>query len=368
VLATADGMAARGAITRSRLPELFLTLARNREWWATGPIVAAGQRVRFAGSRLVWEHYAGQGIQLQVLGTFGAANGWWQAHNDRALRQLLDEMVPLAAKRAGGLAWEYEFPFGGGEPPWASGMAQATGLQALARAAVRFGEVRLLDVARRALPLFATRTPVGVRVPTARGAHYVLYSFAPGVRVINGFLQAVIGLHDLTALGGGARAAALYAAGEREARAEVPRYDTGAWSLYEPGQESTLSYHLLLRDFLRRLCSTTHRTVYCRTAAHFTKDLKTPPRLTALTGAARAGRRGSIRFRVSKISRVGITVRSPRSVAFATSALVSRGDHGYTWWAPRRRGRYELVIVGRDLAGNATRIVRTIVVRGRPRA
>ncbi len=38
------------------------------------------------------------------------------------------------------IAWEYMFHFGGGAPPWISGMAEATAIQALARAAVLLEE------------------------------------------------------------------------------------------------------------------------------------------------------------------------------------------------------------------------------------
>ena len=34
-------------------------------------------RVSFPGSELVWEYYAGQGIEIQWLGTFGEGNGYY---------------------------------------------------------------------------------------------------------------------------------------------------------------------------------------------------------------------------------------------------------------------------------------------------
>src|SRR5688572_7977706 len=55
VLATVEGMAARGSLRASRLPPLFLTLQRNREWWSSQPLLAYGQRVTFEGSELVWQ-------------------------------------------------------------------------------------------------------------------------------------------------------------------------------------------------------------------------------------------------------------------------------------------------------------------------
>ena len=96
-------MAARGQLTASRLPAVFLIVARNREWWASRPLLGYGQRVTFPGSQLVWQHYPGQGIQIQMLASFGKANGWWSTkRNDAQMRQLLDELLGLAAGRAGG--------------------------------------------------------------------------------------------------------------------------------------------------------------------------------------------------------------------------------------------------------------------------
>ena len=56
----------------------------------------------------------------------------------------------------------------------------------------------------------------------------------------------------------------------------MPQYDTGSWSLYEPGQLDTLDYHKLVTGFLQQLCSRVHAPVYCTTAARFQAEL-TPP-------------------------------------------------------------------------------------------
>ena len=65
-------------------------------------------------------------------------------------------------------------------------------------------------------------TPEGVRVPTSDGAEYALYSFAPDLHVINGFVQALVGLYDLGKIAGDPDAQALYTEGERVARRELP--------------------------------------------------------------------------------------------------------------------------------------------------
>ena len=276
VLANLHGMAVAGNLTVSRLPVLFATLQRNRTWWTTGPLLGYAQRVEFSGSQLLWQYYPGQGIELQVQGTFGKADGLYTAgrrHYPQMLR-LLAEMIPFAARRGRGLAWEYYFHFDGGVPPWTSAMSQATGLEALTRAYRATGKASYLAVGRRALSVFAASPPLGVGVRTRRGRRYLLYSFAPGAAVINGFLQTLIGLYDYAQASGSASAAALFRAGDAEARAEVPRYDTGSWSLYEPGQQDTLDYHILVTGFLHQLCDRVHAPVYCKTAAHFDRYLR----------------------------------------------------------------------------------------------
>jgi D-glucuronyl C5-epimerase C-terminus len=251
-------MASEHLLSASRLPAVFATVARNRQWWTTGPLLSYGQRVSFTGSRIVWEYYPGQGIEIQWLATFSEGNGYYLSGKANvALRELLDEIIPLAAERAGGIAWEYLFHFDGGSPPWTSGLSQGTALQVLARAATRFHEPLYLTAAERALAIFKVAPPAGVRVPTAVGANYLEYTFAPSDRILNGFIQAVIGLYDYTKLTGDPVGEQLFEAGDAEARIEVPHYDTGYWSMYDQYSESDLNYHELLTEFLQHLCTRT---------------------------------------------------------------------------------------------------------------
>jgi len=260
VIANTQGIAAAGGFTPTRLPALFLTLERNRQWWTTEPLLSSGVRVSFPQSKIVWEHYIGQGIQIQWLGTFGEANGYYlSGHENANLRQLLGEVIPLATTRAGGIAWEYMFHFDGGSPPWTSGLSQGTALQVLARAWSRFKEPVYLTAAQQALGIFEIAPSTGVRVKTAAGAEYAEYTYAPSDRILNGFIQALVGLYDYTSITHDPLGLQLFEAGDAEARAEAPHYDTGAWSLYDQFGESSLSYHELLTEFLQHLCERTRK-------------------------------------------------------------------------------------------------------------
>jgi hypothetical protein len=167
-------------------------------------------------------------------------------------------------------------------------------------------------------------------------------------------VQALVGLFDFAAFTNDATAGRLFRAGDRQARSDVAASDTGAWSLYSVGGgESTLSYHVLLRDFLKNLCDRTGTAIYCDTAEDFTADLRVPPTTALLTRRVRARQRVLVRFTLSKISRVGMTIRREGTTVLATSATVARGTHAYTWNVPPVRGDYDVTLSATDLAGNS---------------
>ena len=146
--------------------------------------------------------------------------------------------------------WEYYFFFDGGYPPWTSAMSQGTALEALSRGFRAFHDASYLSTGRQALPVFTAAPPAGVRLRTPEGNQYLQYSFAPGVSIINAFLQSLIGLYDFAKVSHDARAMALFRAGDATTRTELPSFDTGAWSLYQPGLEDSLDYHQLVTGFV----------------------------------------------------------------------------------------------------------------------
>jgi D-glucuronyl C5-epimerase C-terminus len=392
VVENLHAVAAAGELTPSRLPALFLTLNNNRQWWTTGPLPYSGQEIEFSGSQLVWEYYPGQGLELQVLATFGRADGMYTAGPSEysQMQQLLSQMIPLAVQRAGGIAWEYYFRFDGGSPPWVSAMAQGTGIEALTRASEAFGPLAgpgstgaqpgagsqpgpgsqpssptYIQIAHRALGIFTLRPPVGVQVAARAGARYLQYSFAPKADIINAFLQSLIGLYDYAHASGDSEAQRLFAAGDAQARAELRSFDTGAWSLYQPGVEDTLSYHELVTGFLDELCTRTSAPVYCTTAQHFHAYMTTAPALQLVTTQTSAKATASLRFQLSKYSRVGIVVMRGQSTVFSTSAYFGYGVNDFQ--LPRLpAGTYTVRLAATDLPGNFNRITGTLRVSKAP--
>jgi hypothetical protein len=391
VLRNTGEIAAAGLFTASRLPAVFETVARNRQWWASGPLLGNGRRVSFQSSRLVWQHYTGEGLQIQWLGTFGRANGLWQGGTyDTQLRELLSEALPLAAQRAGGIAWEYLFRFDGGRPPWVSALAQGTALQAYSRAAVRLNEPVFFQAARAGLGIFREAPPGGIRVATPAGAHYLIYSFAPGLRVLNAFTQALNGLNDFAVLANDAEGRAMFAAGEAQLRTELPAYDTGAWSRYSLRREADLSYHVLARDFLRNLCTrlteaqqrvpvapaapaaaptggavpvpgpapvplapVADPAPYCAAAQRWTSYLGQAPKVALVSTRVRAGKPTAVRFTLDKPGFVTLSLRRSGRTVAVLSARFASGRQALRWrFPPRGGGVFGVRITAKDLAGN----------------
>ncbi|MDO9354027.1 MAG: D-glucuronyl C5-epimerase family protein [Solirubrobacteraceae bacterium] len=256
-------MARGNRITADRMLMLTETLRRNAEWWKLGRATGNGQRVQFDGSQMIWQLYTGSGIQLQWLGTFGRGNSLFYsgAAHVAELSALVDEAIKLAVPRAGGISWEYFFPFGGGNPPWVSGMAEATGIQVLARASgpTKMNRPALLETAKSAMGILRTPPPTGVQVVEDTGTHFLIYSFS-AAKVLNAMNQTVNGLYAyVLANPTDVDARLTLLDGLRWLDTNVGRYDTGSWTLYQlGGAKADTHYHGVARDFLKTLCSLLH--------------------------------------------------------------------------------------------------------------
>ena len=248
------------------------------------------------------------------------------------------------------------------------------------------------------------------------------YTFAPSDRILNGFIQSLVGLYDYTQLTGDPLGAQLFAAGDAEARAEVPHYNTGAWSMYDQHTESPLNYHELLTEFLEHLCqrtkvgppllastpattpptttTTTPTTtttaplpasggsppaasssahtasvtatkpstaiagdqIYCTTAEEFTEDLHTAPTLELLSHTLKSGSRAGVQFALSKVSSLSLSIRRGSSVVWSNSATVEGGKPKILWLTPKKSGTYTVSARAVDLAGNSASTTGTITL------
>ncbi len=194
---------ARAAARRRACIPLFLTLQRNAEWWSTQPLLAGGQRVTFEGSELVWQYVPGQGLQLHPLANFGKLNAYAKgskrnnARNTRAARRADGDGGAARRRARVGVLLHVR------RRPAAVGQRARAGHRACRRSRAppsKLGRMpELLPRIQQGLELFEQAPPTGVRVPApdGQGVHYAQYSFWPSLRILNGFVQSLVGLYDV---------------------------------------------------------------------------------------------------------------------------------------------------------------------------
>lgn len=385
VVRSVERIALAGRLSPSRMPTLFLQLRRNRAYWPSKPIPAVGDQITFKGSEIIFQYFPGRGLQFHPLSNFKKANLLHGACTQsgrgkpvcgarppgpkkdtpcrpKRLRRLLEELSALAVHRGRGfIAWEYNFDFGGGSPPWMSGMAQATAVSALARSAKLLKRPDFNVTAQAALGAFETSAPIGVRTRgPLGGVHYLQYSFAPRLNIFNAFLQSLIGLRDYGKLTGDARAIRLFDQAEPEARREVPYSDVGDWSRYNfRGHESTALYHELLREVLQGMGRRVGG-IYCEYAVRYRGYQADPPKIGfSGPGQASKGRLARVRFTLSKLSIVELKIYRGGRLAHRAIARFRRGSQSFGWW-PRSKGSYTVRLgakelrTGRSLRGRAS--------------
>ena len=376
VVRSVERSALAGRLTPSRMPAMFLQLRRNAQYWPSKPFPAAKDPVTFRGSELLFLYFPGHGLQFHPLANFKKANLLHGACKRGApgsqkpvcgaappapgrdvpcrpgrLRRLLDELSRLAVHRTPGfIAWEYMFHFGGGSPPWMSGMAQATAISALGRAAQLLGRPDYNVTATAALGAFEASPPIGVRARGPLGGlHYLQYSFAPRLYIFNAFMQSLIGLHDFGKLTGDVRSTSLFKEAEPEAGREVPFSDVGDWSRYSfRGGLSTALYHELLREVLQGM-GRRMGGVYCDYATRY-RHYQTDPPALRFTGPAETVRKRvtRVRFTLSKLSVVELKIYKGRRLAFRVLATFRRGSRSFTW-KPRSAGHYAVRLGAKEL-------------------
>ena len=162
---------------------------------------APGARMTFPGSELVWQHYPGQGLQLQWLATFGRANALFTGRaTTRACARCSTRPCRSPPSAPAVSRGSTLFRFDGGRPPWVSAPGAGHGRPGARARGRPPRRPRYFEAARAALGIFRAPPPEGVRVRTAAGAHYLIYSFAPRLRVLNGFVQSLNGLLDFARL------------------------------------------------------------------------------------------------------------------------------------------------------------------------
>jgi hypothetical protein len=334
---------------------LFSMLAENAFYFADHPLPTS--RIDVADQDgVVYRSFPGQGLQFHPLASFGALNSAVAAKNLEKVTTLSAALVARGEPAPlGTVRYEYWFPFGGGKPPWVSGMAQAVAAQSLARAA-GLVDPTLMEQARAAYGLLSnwlvTQLPSGPWIK--------LYAFTKDV-VLNAQLQTVLSLDDYAELSGDAGAQQLADSLQATAVALLPRFDSGFWSYYSLAKdESTLNYHTYVIQLLNKLGQRTGDTTFTDLATRFGDDLTNPPELNpgkvtplALYPVPADGFRDTVKVALwlSKIARVRLTLAGA-----SRTLTLGHGPHTIelTPGSRVRPGTYVPALSATDLAGNAT--------------
>jgi heparosan-N-sulfate-glucuronate 5-epimerase len=146
---------------------------------------------------------------------------------------LVRDAVPGPAGR--GAVWKTPLPIAkyGLESPWASAMGQSEAISVLLRAQDLTGAPHYLELAQAALEPMTIDVADGGLCRRIDG-RLVLeeYPTEKPCAVLNGWIFALFGLHELAVAAGDKRAAALLAESTDGLLALLHRYDAGWWSIY----------------------------------------------------------------------------------------------------------------------------------------
>jgi hypothetical protein len=198
------------------------------------------------------------------------------------------------------------------------------------------------------------------------GRHYLQYSFAPRSYIFNAFTQAVLGLYDFAEITGDATARRLYETAEPELRRELPYSDLGDWTIYEyRGPQADQQYHELLRELMRSACDRFRVDPYCELAKKY-RGYQTEPAVLKLLGprAATKGAETRVRFSVTKLAAVEITITKEGRTAIDKIATFRRGSGSFAW-KPKTTGTYTVHLGAKELRtgkGLKTKVSGTVEV------
>ena len=296
----------RGLTAERLKPALLSVEATTWTMLKSSDFPSHEEEVEIPGEVVVFTYYSGRGVQFQPFETYkqGLRELNTLKPDVEAARAIADRMLELAAPRGPALTWEYFFPFGGPSRPWTSSISQAVATEFFYRVGAAVPEAErapyanAAEGAARSFQLSTRRG--GVASPQGKGSFYVMYPFAPSQRILNGHLQVLLNVNRYATASGSKVAKAVVAQGIVGVLPMLPKFDTGAWSNYQPGQEAELGYHEFQTEQLVKLGDETANETFADYGARFTQYLDTPPTITfpatALTPifAARDGFRDSL--------------------------------------------------------------------------
>ncbi len=281
VISNTIAIARRKQLTGQRIEACISNLNATVYVMSKRPYPADKQKISIPDDPAVYAYYSGEGVQIQPLFTFTKANLYYSAGQAEGFIAIVDRMKELTVNDAGYNRWEYYFDWQGGSPPWVSAMTQATGMQVFARASEVSEDPSYLEVAKGALAGFEKSAATGgLSVNETGGKWFLIYPFNRDQRILNGHLQALIGLHDYYEISQDTQALQLRDWGVETALATMSWFDTGAWSRYDRESEADVGYHDLMTNQLKKLAGKTDIADFKQWSDRFAAYRVTPPTAT----------------------------------------------------------------------------------------
>jgi hypothetical protein len=337
--------------TSPRALTLFSQLEANLSYLETHRLPA--ERIDIADDDgVVYRWFSRLGFEFHPLANFGALNTAAASGNPDATRTLADALLARAIPHGNRLIWEYEFRFGVGRPPWASGMAQAVAAQALARASVLLEDPNLGAAAVRA---FTSIPPFLISLPS--GPWIRLYGFN-GEVVLNAQLQAILSLLEYGKNSGSEAALALAQQLTATAQKLFARFDTGDWSRYElGGAYAPREYEKFVTDLLAKLAKQTQDPFWIETSQTFHAYYYDAPQVTQQTATPAIWPRPVDGYLDTAPIQINLSMRASVSLAIGgnvTTYRLSSGPHTITWKPPAglTPGTYPVQISALSYAGH----------------
>jgi hypothetical protein len=145
--------------------------------------------------------------------------------------------------------WEYRDTL---KAPWYSGLAQGQGVSLLLRTHARTNGGKYREAAERAfIPLTRLIVEGGVLIEDEEKNLWIEeYLVDPPTHILNGFMWALWGVFDFWLTCSDRRAQEIFERGVKTLAHNLPRFDTGYWSLYE---QSGTRLRMLASPFYHRL-------------------------------------------------------------------------------------------------------------------
>lgn len=233
---------------------------------------------------------------------------------DRARERLLQlsdwlvrSMVPLSAD-AGVWLHEFQVPFAAGvAPPYASGIAQAHGISLLLRVNQLAPDERYLTAVHRAFGALLVDVAQGGVACIDDGYTWLEeWPSSPRSHVLNGFMFAMIAVHDYLSAFGTPAARTLWEQTLRTLEEHLPRFDCGYGSRYDllRGLVVSETYHRLHIDLLHVLDNLSGRAQLHQTADRWATYLQSNSALKRKVMAFRANVVGNAEYRRCKFRQV----------------------------------------------------------------